>query len=116
MVVAVTPALLATAAAIAKSRATRNRPPVGIWVQDLYGLGVAETGAGNGLAAGAIGRVERTVLRSADQVAVIHDRFGTHVVDAFGVSPDRVSVIRNWTHLRPLDRCARDVARSRMRI
>lgn len=110
-VVAVTPALLATAAAIVKSRATRTRAPVGIWVQDLYGLGVAETGAGNGLAAAAISRVETTVLRAADQVAVIHDRFKSHVVDALGVRGERVSVIRNWTHLRPLDRSARIEAR-----
>ncbi len=110
-VVAVTPALLATAAAIVKSRASRHRPPVGVWVQDLYGLGVAETGAGNGLAASAIGRVEATVLRSADQVAVIHERFKSHVVDALGVREEHVSVIRNWTHLRPLDRAARIEAR-----
>ena len=111
VVIAVTPALLATAAAIVKARTSRNRPPVGVWVQDLYGLGVAETGAGNGLAAGAIGRVERTVLRSADQVAVIHDRFKSHVVEVLGVRTERVSVIRNWTHLRPLDRTARIEAR-----
>src|SRR5215218_3650012 len=74
-VVAVPPALLATAAAIVKARTSRRRPPVGVWVQDLYGLGVAETGAGGGLAVSAISRVEKTVLRSADQVAVIHDRF-----------------------------------------
>ncbi|MGO4445111.1 glycosyltransferase [Mycobacterium sp. 2YAF39] len=110
-VVAVTPALLATAAAIARARTSRRRPPVGVWVQDLYGLGAAETGAGNGLAVGAISRVEKTVLRSADQVAVIHDRFKTHVVDALGVRSDRVSVIRNWTHLRPLDRAVRAQAR-----
>jgi colanic acid biosynthesis glycosyl transferase WcaI len=110
-VVAVTPALLATAAAIVKARTSRRRPPVGVWVQDLYGLGVAETGAGGGLAVSAISRVEKTVLRSADQVAVIHDRFKSHVVDALGVRRERVSVIRNWTHLRPLDRADRPEAR-----
>ena len=110
-VVAVTPALLSTAAAIAKCRTSRKRPPIGVWVQDLYGLGVAETGAAGGLAASAISRVEKTVLRSADQVAVIHDRFKSHVVDSLGVRAERVSVIRNWTHLRPLDRSTRVKAR-----
>ena len=110
-IVAITPALLSTAAAIAKCRTSRRRPPIGVWVQDLYGLGVAETGAAGGLASSAISRVEKTVLRSADQVAVIHDRFKSHVVGELGVRPERVSVIRNWTHLRPLDRSTRRQAR-----
>jgi glycosyltransferase involved in cell wall biosynthesis len=110
-IVAVTPALLSTAAAIAKCRAFRRRPPIGVWVQDLYGLGVAETGAAGGLASSVIGRVEKAVLRTADQVAVIHDRFKSHVVESLGVRPERVSVIRNWTHLRPLDRSTRLQAR-----
>lgn len=110
-VVAVTPALLATAAAVVKSRTSGKRIPIGIWVQDFYGLGVAETGAGGGPIASTISRVEKTVLRAADQVAVIHDRFKSHVVDALGVRAERVSVIRNWTHLRPLDTSARVEAR-----
>ena len=110
-IVAITPALLSTAAAIAKCRTSRRRPPIGVWVQDLYGLGVAETGAAGGLASSAISRVEKTVLRSADQVAVIHDRFKSYVVGELGVRPERVSVIRNWTHLRPLDRSTRRQAR-----
>ncbi len=110
-VVCVSPALLSTAAVLAMVRRRKRRIPTGIWVQDLYGLGVTETGAGNRAVAKAISGVEATVLRAADQVAVIHDRFRTHLVDHLGVPADRVTVVRNWTHLQPLVRSRRPEAR-----
>ena len=39
-------------------------------------------------------------MRSFDGVVVIHDRFQSQVVDGLGVATDRVSVIRNWTHVK----------------
>lgn len=105
VIVSVSPALLATAAALARARSTRGRPAIGVWVQDLYGLGVVETGAMGGRAAAATSALESRVLRKADGVAVIHERFRNHVVNKLGVSPSRATVIRNWSHVAmdPLD-------------
>lgn len=109
VIVSVSPALLATAAALARARSTRGRPAVGVWVQDLYGLGVVETGALGERAANATSALESRVLRNADGVAVIHERFRNHIIGELGVSPGRATVIRNWSHvaLNPLDDKAR---------
>ena len=48
VVLCVSPALLASAMAIARAKSIRQRPGVGVWVQDLYGVGVEETGAASG--------------------------------------------------------------------
>jgi colanic acid biosynthesis glycosyl transferase WcaI len=106
-IVCVSPALLASAAAIARAKSMRCRPGIGLWVQDLYGLGVAETGTLGAHAARALGAVEGRVLRSADRVAVIHDRFKSHLVTDLGVRAEDVTVIRNWTHLQPTKRRSR---------
>jgi colanic acid biosynthesis glycosyl transferase WcaI len=102
VVLCVSPALLASAMAIARAKSTPRRPSVGIWLQDLYGLGVVETGAASGRVTGLISRVESRVLRAADGVAVIHERFKTHLVRKLNVNSQSIAVIRNWTHLRPV--------------
>ncbi|MET0901425.1 MAG: glycosyltransferase family 4 protein [Mycobacterium sp.] len=114
VVVCVSPALLATRLAIARAKSMRRRPGIGVWVQDLYGIGVAETGVLGSRSGSAVAAVEGEVLRSADRLAVIHDRFKTRVVDDLGVSPDKVSVIRNWTHVGPVDPSLRADARRRL--
>jgi colanic acid biosynthesis glycosyl transferase WcaI len=96
VVLAVTPALLATAQIVARARLTRR--PVVVWVQDIYTLSAAETGVA-AAASGLISRVESWTLRNADRVIVIHDRFARFVVQRLGVDPERVDVVRNWTHL-----------------
>ena len=45
--------------------------------------------------------LEGWLLRTADRVVVIHDRFAARVADDFGVPRDRIEVVRNWTHLPP---------------
>ena len=45
VVVAISPALLSTALVVARARLTRI--PVVVWVQDIYTLGVAQTGTGD---------------------------------------------------------------------
>jgi glycosyltransferase involved in cell wall biosynthesis len=72
---------------------------VGLVVQDLYSLGVTETGAGGSGAARAMARLEGGVLRSADGVAAIHDRFRDRIVEHLAVPREGVTVIRNWTHV-----------------
>ncbi len=99
VVLVVSPALLSSALAILRIRLRPNRPAVGIWIQDLYSKGVVETGTGGGKLGRFASNVESRILRSADGVTAIHDRFKRHMVDALGVPSSRVEVIRNWTHL-----------------
>ncbi|MBE6477025.1 MAG: glycosyltransferase family 4 protein, partial [Propionibacteriaceae bacterium] len=95
-VVAVSPALLATACVVARARAGGR--PVGVWVQDLYSSGAAEIERA-GVVSRLLTRVESWVLGHADGVLVIHSRFRDHVVNVLGVDPDRVAVCRNWSHV-----------------
>lgn len=94
----VSPPLLSTAIGELKARILRRRQPVGVWVQDLYSNGAREIGD-SGLASKLLGRVESAVLRGADGVLVIHERFRRHVVDDLGVKDRSVTVSRNWSHL-----------------
>lgn len=101
VVVAVTPALFATALVALRIRLTPARPGLVIWVQDIYTLGMTETKEGGGFSARITRLVERHVLRSADRVVVIHPRFGEYISRELGVDCHRITVIRNWTHLKP---------------
>lgn len=95
VVVCLSPALFSAAAVVARARLQHT--PVVVWVQDLYGAGAAELGT-NWAASALLPRVERAVLRSADAVTVIHERFQNHATEQFGLPDHRVSVVRNWSH------------------
>lgn len=101
VVVAISPALFATAIAVLRIRLTPVRPRVVIWIQDIYTLGMEETKEGGGLSIRITKFVEKYVLRAADTVIAIHPRFADYLVDDLGVERDRIKVIRNWTHLKP---------------
>lgn len=101
VVVAVSPALFATALAALRIRLAPSRPGLVVWVQDIYTLGMTETQEGGGLSARITKAVEARVLRSADRVVVIHPRFADYIEREMGVEPKRITVIRNWTHLKP---------------
>lgn len=106
VVLAVTPALLATTQVVARARLTRR--PVVVWVQDIYTLSAAETGEASA-ASDLIAKIESWTLRHADRVIVIHDRFADFIIRRLGVDPDRVDVVRNWSHLsgpEPVASCA----------
>ena len=100
VVLLVSPALFSTAMAGVRARFGIRRPPVGVWVQDFYSLGMAETGSGGKLAVQLLRRVEAFALRSASGVAAIHERFKSHMISGLGVKRDAIVVIRNWTHLQ----------------
>lgn len=97
VVVTVSPALISSGIQVLRSKLP-GQPPVQVWVQDLYSNGAREIGGSN-----AKGRllehVEAAILRAADGVLVIHDRFKRHVVDDLGVPAERVCVSRNWSHI-----------------
>lgn len=82
-----------------RAKLFHRRTPAVVWVQDLYSLGLTETGQAAGLTARVMRLIEGKLLRAASRVVVIHDRFARRVADDFGVSPDRIVVVRNWTHL-----------------
>lgn len=101
VLVLVSPALFSSAIALARARFQSRRTPVVTWVQDLYSLGLRETGTGSGIALRLVAAVERWVLRHSSTVVVIHDRFKRTVVEELGVPASRVVVMRNWSHVEP---------------
>lgn len=113
-IVAVSPALFSSAIAAVRARVFHRGVPLVVWVQDLYWLGLSETGQGTGRAGRVIKATEAWLLRRADRVVVIHDRFARRVVQDFGLDPAKVVVVRNWTHLAPsapIDRASARAAR-----
>lgn len=101
VVIAISPSLFSTALATVRLRITPHRPALVVWVQDIYTLGLAETGEGGGFAARVARWVESRTLRSADRVVVVHERFADFVTQELGVAAAKVTVVRNWTHLPP---------------
>ncbi len=99
VVVVVSPAILSVVAA--RQIARRFRVPLAVVVQDLYSRAVAEAGVLGGHGAGVVSWVESTLLRSAAAVVTIHPTMSTSLVERMGLRHDVMTVIRNWTHLRP---------------
>lgn len=113
-IVLVSPALFSSVLVMLRNRLSRNRVPVVVWVQDLYTLGLAETGQGSGLSLRVARVAEGWLLRAADRVVVIHDRFASRVKEDFRVPAQHIAVVRNWTHLR--QEVATDIAAARERF
>ncbi|QSB24180.1 glycosyltransferase family 4 protein [Curtobacterium sp. 24E2] len=101
VLVLVSPALFSSAIALVRARLFSRGTPVVTWVQDIYSLGLRETGSGTGPAERFVAAIERWVLKRSSTVVVIHDRFMETVVEEFGVPASRVTVMRNWTHVEP---------------
>jgi glycosyltransferase involved in cell wall biosynthesis len=110
-IVAVSPALISSLFGVLRAKLTQRKKPLVVWVQDLYTLGMVETGQAGGFAVKVMSALEGWLLRSADKVIVIHDRFAARVADDFGVPRDRIEVVRNWTHLPPSPTVDVDAAR-----
>lgn len=100
-IVVVSPALLSCAVSAFRARITQRKTPFVVWVQDLYTLGLTETKQGRGIVVRAMAEIEGRLLRRADRVIVIHDRFADRVQQEFGIPREKIEVIRNWTHLAP---------------
>ncbi len=97
VVVLVNPALFSSILVAVKAALCRR--PVVVWVQDIYSLAISETGRAGSLASRLVALAERGLLNRAQAVVVIHDRFKRHLVTRLGVDPEKVSVIRNWSHI-----------------
>lgn len=102
-VVLVSPALFSAWIAMLRSRALNRSARTIVWVQDLYSVGLEETGQGGGLVSGVTKAVESWTLRRADAVVVIHQRFADIVHEHLGVARDRIHVIHNWSHVTPVE-------------
>ncbi|WP_406099431.1 glycosyltransferase [Streptomyces sp. NBC_01013] len=80
--------------------ARRHRVPYIPVVQDLMGAAAAQSGIrGGGRAAALASRAERYALEAATLVGVIHESFVPRVT-AYGVDPDRIRLVPNWSHVR----------------
>lgn len=113
VVVLVSPALLSSW--LVRLRARSTHTPVIVWVQDIYTLGVVQTGASARLG-GLLRSIEGGLLRGASAVVAIHDRFRRFLVDELKVDAGQVAVVRNWSHLisDPADTQTRTETRSRL--
>ena len=96
LVLAVSPSLLSVASALTWRKP--GRTAMGVITQDIYSRALTETGAMGGHGARAVARFEGRLLSLADGVSVIHDVFAD-VVTQLGVDPEKVTVIRNWSHI-----------------
>lgn len=112
LVLAVVPSLLSAVAAARIAR--RSGARLVVWVQDLMGRSAAQSGMDGGSAvAGAVGAIERRLLQQADQVLVLNNHFADYAA-SIGVSPDRIAVRPNWTHVAPPSRRPRSETRARL--
>lgn len=115
VVVALSPSLFSTALVALRIRVTRRRIPLIVWVQDIYTLGMAETGEGGGLAGRVIRWVEAFTLQAADKVVVIHPRFADYAIAQLNVEASNVVIVRNWAHLPPAEPIDSMVAKAALR-
>lgn len=97
VIVLVSPALVSSW--LLRFRARLHNIPVVVWVQDIYTLGMTETGGSSRLG-GLLRRLEGGLMRGASAVVAIHDRFRRFLVEELDVPLERVAVVRNWSHLR----------------
>jgi colanic acid biosynthesis glycosyl transferase WcaI len=82
-------------------------------VQDLVAAATVQSGMpGGGAVSGLAGRLEGYALRGADRVAVVSETFRPEV-EAYGVAPERVVLLPNWTHIAAMP-VPRDEARARL--
>lgn len=113
VVVLVSPSMFASAVTMLRLKLLNPRTPVLTWVQDLYSLGVRETGGGARIAK-VVTAFESWLFRRSSTVTVIHERFRDTVTSLLGVDAERIDVIRNWTHISPVDGSHRIAARSKL--
>jgi glycosyltransferase involved in cell wall biosynthesis len=112
-IILISPALISSAFAMLKIRILYRNTPVAVWVQDLYAIGLAETGQSQNWALKVISKVEGWLLNKADEVIVIHRRFAARIIIDYKMEPSKVSVLRNWVHIQPSNHGLREKSRKR---
>ncbi|MET4428221.1 glycosyltransferase [Mycolicibacterium sp. 624] len=115
VVICTTPALISTAAQCLRRRVSVGRRPVlGVWVQDLYSVGVSETQDPGSAAARFASKLESWVMREADGIVVAHSQFRSQLVQRLQADPAKITTIRNWTHVESTDESDRAASRGRL--
>jgi colanic acid biosynthesis glycosyl transferase WcaI len=112
VVVLLSPALFSSI--VVALRAALFGRPVVVWVQDLYSLGASEAGQVGAVPSRLLAAAERFLFSRSRALVVIHERFKRSVVSRFGVKPEKVLVIRNWSHVDELSGVSPD-SRTEMR-
>ncbi len=93
---------------VARLAAHRFRVPYGLIFQDLMGQAAGQSGVrGGSRVARLVRAAERWSTSRAGHIGIIAEGFRTYI-ESLGVSPDRITRLRNWTHVPPplLDRVA----------
>jgi glycosyltransferase involved in cell wall biosynthesis len=97
LVLGVIPGISSALVALAAARAFGA--PLALWIQDLVGAGAVQSGVPGGRRMGsAATTVEGWIARQADRIAIISESFRPYL-EAAGVSPEKVTRVRNWTHI-----------------
>jgi len=99
VVVAVVPNLLSAASAVRIARHAGAK--LVVWIQDSMTAAATQSGISGGeTVVKIVSRVERYVIQQADTVIVISEGFRS-LVEGNGADPDRVVLVRNWSHQEP---------------
>lgn len=114
VLICTSPALISTGIVSLRHWASGSRPALGLWVHDLYAVGLQETQNSSGAKARLLANVESRVLNHADGIAVLTDRFRAQLVQNLGVDPSKVTRIRNWNHIRGIQNSDRRDIRGRL--
>ena len=99
-IVVVSPSLIASVFSLLKAKAIRPRARRILWIQDLYTAGLLQKYGPSSPVTTFFMLLERQAIRLADRVVVIHPRFSAFVQDQLKAEPEKVSVVRNWSHFR----------------
>jgi colanic acid biosynthesis glycosyl transferase WcaI len=99
VVVAVVPNLVSAVSAVRIARHSGAR--LVVWIQDSMTAATTQSGISGGQnVARIVSSLERFVVRQANTVIVISEGF-RKLVESQGAEPDKVVLIRNWSHLNP---------------
>ena len=100
-VVLLSPPLIASR--IVLSLLAKRKIPTVLWVQDLYTLGLRETGQGNRAVSYVMSKLEAKAFLQSTRLVVIHRSFAHYAENVVRVPEAKISVIRNWTHIPAFD-------------
>lgn len=94
----------------------RRSSPMGVWVHDLYSQAVSEAASGKWATRKLVRMLEGFTLRAADNLAVVHPRFGEIIVTRLGSKPASITQLPNWNQAQPRERLPRSEAREKLGI
>ena len=94
----VTPSLISSYLGLLRIKLLRSGTKTFLWVQDLYGLGSAEIFGKRNLSTWILNAIERHAFLLANEIVVIHESFKNHLVENMEIDPNKIVVLKNWSH------------------